>query len=213
LALREWLRSPGDIEVSFTAAIGAVVIVYTWLVVPWLGIQRWLGAAVVLLVLLLVGMRNVTGKGSWGWDRRSLWPALCWSVLATLPVLVLVWGIGSVLESTRWTGFLSKAPFLFVWAFGQQLALQTVVFEEARALYGTSRGIGVAALFFALLHLPNPFLTLVTFAAALFWSWVYSRHPNVLPLALSHAAGSLVVISSLDRGITGGMRVGWAFFL
>jgi membrane protease YdiL (CAAX protease family) len=134
-------------------------------------------------------------------------------MLLTLPVLAMLWGIGNVWESARWTGFWDRAPYLFVWALGQQMALQTVIFEEARTLYGAGRGILFSALFFALLHLPNPFLTLVTFLAALLWSWIYSRHPNVLPLALSHAAGSLVVITALDRSITGGMRVGWAFFL
>jgi membrane protease YdiL (CAAX protease family) len=199
--------------VSFVAAISAIVLVYTWLIVPWFGVQRWLGAAAILLVLLLVGVRNFVRQGSWGLERRALWPALAWSALLTLPVLILIWGMGSIFESTRWAGFWTRAPYLLIWAFGQQLALQTVFFEEARTLYGNGRGILFAALLFALLHLPNPFLTVVTFAAALVWSWIYSRHPNVVPLALSHATGSLIVIGALDRGITGGMRVGWSFFL
>jgi membrane protease YdiL (CAAX protease family) len=73
------------------------------------------------------------------------------------------------------------------------------------------RGIWIAALMFAALHLPNPFLTLMTFVASVAWCWIYDRHPNLLPLALSHAVLTLVVFYAFDDAITGRLRVGVSY--
>lgn len=91
-------------------------------------------------------------------------------------------------------------------------ALQTVLLHDAQTLMSRRAAIVVAAAMFAALHLPNPFLTLATFAAALAWCAIYSRHPNLLPLALSHALLTLVVLCALDDPVTGRLRVGAAFF-
>ncbi len=61
---------------------------------------------------------------------------------------------------------------------------------------------------FASLHLPNPFLSAVTFAGALAWCWIYSRYPNILPLALSHAVLTAAILYAFDDRITGRLRIG-----
>jgi membrane protease YdiL (CAAX protease family) len=66
----------------------------------------------------------------------------------------------------------------------------------------------VAALLFGAVHLPNPFLSSMTAAAALLWCWLYDRYPNIIPLALSHALGTLAVLYAFDDGITGRLRIG-----
>jgi hypothetical protein len=37
------------------------------------------------------------------------------------------------------------------------------------------------------------------------------RHPNVLPLALSHALGTLAILYAFDEAITGRLRVGYSY--
>ena len=61
------------------------------------------------------------------------------------------------------------------------------------------------------MHLPNPFLAAVTFVGALAWCWIYDRHPNVIPLALSHAVATLAMLYAFDDTITGRLRVGQAY--
>ena len=39
------------------------------------------------------------------------------------------------------------------------------------------------------------------------------RYPNLIPIALSHAAASLAVLVAFGPQITGGMRVGYGYFL
>ena len=46
---------------------------------------------------------------------------------------------------------------------------------------------------------------------ALAWCWIYDRHPNMLPLALSHALLTLAILYAFDEGMTGHLRVGAAY--
>ena len=69
----------------------------------------------------------------------------------------------------------------------------------------------LAAFLFAAVHLPNPFLTAMTFAGALAWCAIYDRHPNVVPLALSHAMVTLAILHAFDDSLTGHLRIGQAY--
>ena len=104
--------------------------------------------------------------------------------------------------------FLGSLAALIPWGGAQQWILQTVVLREAQRATSRNAGIVVAALLFGAVHLPNPFLAPVTAAAALFWCWLYDRYPNIIPLALSHALGTLAVLYAFDEGITGRLRIG-----
>ena len=105
----------------------------------------------------------------------------------------------------------SSLALLIPWGLGQQFALQTVFLHESRSAVGRTAGICLAAALFASLHLPNPFLSAMTFAGALAWCWIYDRHPNLLPLALSHALLTLAILCAFDEAITGHLRVGAAY--
>ncbi len=199
---------------KFTLLTVAVVILYTWVVVPVLGVRRPIGALAVVLVLLVAVLRQVQERTRWGVVSRHFLPASGWAALLTVPILAItLWARPSVLEAMVQGRLTLVFGALFLWALGQQFSLQAVIFEEMSGSLSPGRAVWASAAVFAALHLPNPFLTAVTFVAALGWCWIYSRHPNILPLALSHAAGSLAIILTVDRSITGGMRVGYSYFL
>ena len=101
---------------------------------------------------------------------------------------------------------------LIPWGLGQQFALHTVFLREARDTFGRAAASCWRRLF-AALHLPNPFLTAMTFAGALVWCWIYDRHPDLLPLALSHALLTLAILYAFDEAMTGHLRVGAAYSL
>ena len=75
---------------------------------------------------------------------------------------------------------------------------------EAQRATSPRRGIFLAALLFGAIHLPNPFLAPVTAVAALVWCRLYDRYPNIIPLALSHALGTLAVRYAFDDVISDG---------
>ena len=110
------------------------------------------------------------------------------------------------------TGLALTFGFLFIWALGQQFALQTVFFEESlKTLKNGRKAVLIAATIFAALHLPNPFLTVATWAGAAVWCSIYRRHPNLLPLAASHAICSMALMTAFSREVTGAMRVGYSY--
>ena len=104
----------------------------------------------------------------------------------------------------------SFAP-LVPWGAAQQWVLQTVVLREAQRAWSRRAGVVIAALLFGAVHLPNPFLASITAGAALVWCWIYDRYPNVFPLAISHALGTLAILYAFDEGITGRLRIGASY--
>ena len=67
--------------------------------------------------------------------------------------------------------FLGNLAALVVWGGAQQRVLQTVVLREAQRASSRRTGIVIAALLFGAIHLPNPFLTFVTFGSGVLWCW------------------------------------------
>ena len=193
----------------FTVAVVAVVLAYTWLVAPIA--SRWTASAAGALVVALAIARAFK-TGEWGLQPTAFLPALGWSAAITAAGALVMYAAGSRLRTLHdrpdlWGNFAVLIP----WALGQQFALQTVLLRESQATVSKSAGIWLAALLFASLHLPNPFLTAATFIGALAWCRVYDRYPNLLPLALSHAILTLAILYAFDDRITGGLRVGAAY--
>ena len=97
------------------------------------------------------------------------------------------------------------------WAWGtlQQYGLTCVYYRRFRDLLGDGWGAPLAAAgVFALFHLPNLFLTPVTFIAGIISCRIYRREPNVFVLGLLHALLSMVLSHSFGPEITHEMRVG-----
>jgi membrane protease YdiL (CAAX protease family) len=194
--------------VWFSLAILAVVLAFTWVVAP---IAPGAVPVAVAVVLGLAIWRAVRSR-EWGIERSALVPALAWSAAFTAAGGVAIYVAGSRLGT--WhprPDPLVNLLVLIPWGLGQQFALHTVLLREAQAAVSRRAGVGIAALMFAALHLPNPFLTVMTGAGALAWCWIYDRYPNLLPMALSHALLTLAILYAFDDAVTGRLRVGAAY--
>ena len=194
---------------KFSLPLLAVIVVYTWILDP---LTPGWAAHVVTLIVLALSLAKAIRSGEWGLRPAAFLPALRDAVALTLPALGVIYAVGSergTLHARAHPG--RDLALLMVWAAGQQFALQTVLLRETQAVTSRRVGIVLAAALFGALHLPNPFLAPVTFLAALGWCWIYDRHPNLLPLALSHAVSTLVILSALDAGLTGRLRIGYAY--
>jgi membrane protease YdiL (CAAX protease family) len=196
--------------VRYTAAIAAIILGYTWIAAPLVTVRGpWLILPVVL-ILGLCAMHNRRTR-DWGFSGNAFWPALGWSSILTLALGAILWEVGHRLGG----GPHRPAPLLdfayvMVWGGAQQFVLHTVVFSEARAAAGRA-AVPVAAAIFAAFHLPNPFLTAVTFTGGLIWCAIYARYPNIIPLALSHAAATVIILLSFPVSVTGALRTGWRY--
>jgi hypothetical protein len=136
-------------------------------------------------------------------------------LLVTVGLLVVGWLYGS-LNFLRWRGGLQLGglPTLgVVWGLVQQFALQSFINRRAQILWGRgARSVLLVATLFALLHFPNPALTVATFAGGLVSAAVYQRAPNLYALALSHGLMTWVLVSTLPPSLLKGLRVGYKFF-
>jgi membrane protease YdiL (CAAX protease family) len=195
--------------VPFTLAIFAIILSYIWLFEP-----TATGAVRAVPVVLVVALALVKAArtGDWGFRADAFLPALVKVAWTTTIAVIVVLAIGEALDTLHPRRAVGRnLAFLTLWGGGQQFVLQTVVFREARALMPRAAAIVVAAGMFAAVHLPNPFLAPVTFAAGLLWCWIYSRHPNIIPLAMSHALGTEAVLHAFNNDLTGHLRIGAAF--
>jgi membrane protease YdiL (CAAX protease family) len=189
--------------------IVATVLVYTWLIAP---ITPRASVAVPVVVVLGLALFRAIRTGEWGFNRQAFLPALSQTAVVTtvaaVPIVLAGWRADTWHDAhNAW----NRLALLIPWALGQQFVLQTALLRDAQRAAGRPGGILVAALAFAALHAPNPLLTAATFAGAMTWCWLYDRHPNVVPLALSHAVLTLVVLYALDNDAIGGLRVGGAY--
>jgi len=103
---------------------------------------------------------------------------------------------------------------LFVRGLVQQYPLQGFINRRAQMVWGRgARSTVFVASVFALLHLPNPWLTAATFCGGLLWAWQYQRAPNLLAAAFSHSLMTIVLVTTVPYSSLRGMRVGYGYFL
>jgi membrane protease YdiL (CAAX protease family) len=196
-------------KLRFSLLILAIIAGYTWVLAP--RTPRWVAHLVTTIVVALAVAR-ATRTGEWGLRREAFLPALRGAAAFTLLAALAIYAVGSVLGKLPGREHPGRdLAFLVPWALGQQFALQTVLLREAQAATSRGKGIVLAAAIFGALHLPNPFLTLVTVLGALVWCRLYDRHPNLIPAALSHALLTLAILSCFDPRITGRLRVGYSY--
>jgi len=190
----------------FTLAIFATILGYTWVLEP-RGVPVAVPAVLVVSIALLNGWRS----GEWGLSPRALLPAARAAVLFTAPAVLVVLGAGMAFGTLHDRGSVRDLAVLIPWGAAQQWVLQTVVLREAQRLTSRKTSIVIASALFALVHAPNPFLMLTTFAGALGWCAIFARYANILPLGISHAIATLALLYAFDDGITGRLRIGDAY--
>jgi hypothetical protein len=196
---------------KYTAAIAAIILGYTWIGAPLVSVRGpWLVVPVVL-VLGLCALHN-RRTHDWGFSGKAFWPALAWSAAATAVLGAALWWIGHAMgPPPRRDAPLLDFLYVIVWGGSQQFVLQTVILREAQSVFGRA-AVPVAASIFAAFHLPNPFLMIVTSVGGLIWCAIYARHPNILALALSHAAATVIILLSFNPSVTNALRTGWRYF-
>lgn len=195
----------------FTLAILSTIVCYTWFLDH--RFPRDL-VKVAIAIVAALGLWHALRTGEWGFERRAFLPALRLAAWVTIPTVLTILAAGfaiGTLHDRR--DFLGSLGPLVLWGGAQQWILQTIVLREAQRATSRRAGVLLAAVLFAGVHLPNPFLTAVTLVGGLVWCAIYARHPNILPLALSHGLGTLAILYAFDPSLTGRLRIGYSYLL
>lgn len=173
--------------------------------------------AVAFMLLSHRARRESARDVGWRLDNfRAAARLLLPPMLAVSAALVGFGWYAGTLDLGRWEGgqsILGMPVLSLLWGPLQQYALQGFINRRAQILLGRGDlSVLLVGLLFALFHLPNPWLTLATFAAGLFWAWVYQRAPNLLAIGISHGVMTWVLISSVPPAALHNLRVGYKFF-
>lgn len=137
-------------------------------------------------------------------------------ILIGVLCLVLGWWFGGELNFLRWHAGRPIAGQLllgFGWGLLQQYVLQGFINRRLQIALGRGwLSVLLVALVFGGLHLPNPWLSLVTLAGGAIWATVYQRAPNLFALAVSHSLMTWVLVSTLPASALNHLRIGFKYF-
>ncbi len=165
---------------------------------------------------LAAHMRAGERPADLGLRLDNLGPASRNAALATLPIAIALLGVGALLGSIEFPPLARWPKILFegsVWGTIQQYGLLCIYYRRFGELLPGPRGRMLAAsAVFGLLHVPNPFLALATFAAGALSCWLYRREPNLIVLGIMHGVIAFLMVETLPDSITMGMRVGPGYF-
>lgn len=193
----------------YSIAIVGIVLAWTWVLAP-----RVAGSYVVAAGAAVIGLTVLHDwrRREWGLAPGATAGASRGALVVTVVAVLAIVGAGAALGTLHdRRDFLGSLGPLVIWGAAQQWVLQTVLLREAQRATSRRAGILLAAVLFAVVHLPNPVLTALTFGGALLWCAIYDRHPTIVPLAISHALATLALRYAFDAELLGRLRVGAAY--
>lgn len=160
-------------------------------------------------ILMLMGLilaaysiqKGITAR-SLGFRKDNLKKALIFSVILSVVSIALVFVLFNLRIISDWKGqgetFWFLLFYVFISAPIQEFIFRSLMFFELKQFLGSKKWfiIILSAIVFSMAHVffKNWGVMAVTFAAGLFWGWMYDETHNFWGVALSHAIIGAVAV-------------------
>ena len=197
---------------ELVSAYGLILAVI-WTPMPVQRALYWM-AIVVVIGLTVLRRERLQALGlAPAHTLQSVWIIAAAAALAILAVLTAQWlgtlhalpRIGHLSARTRIIGYV-------IWSVVQEFLVQVFVLTRLmRLLERRSLAIALTALLFAIAHVPNPILILLTLIWGLIASPLFLRYRNLYTLGLAHAILGLCVAVTVPDAMHHHMRVGLGY--
>ena len=221
------LAAPGSkrrARIELAVAYGMILLVI-WTPRPF---QRflWMAAAGTVAAMMCLPFDGLSALGM----RRENFFRSLWVVGAALVFAAIAVAVSSELHTLGlpaprtadpggWSEFMSRAKLLLktywgyaLWTFVQQFLLQGFFLLRLLRLLPGPKSAGFAAAgLFALAHLPNPVLTVVTLIWGFAACMLFLRYRNLHTLAIAHAIFGITIAITVPGPVIHNMRVGLGY--
>jgi membrane protease YdiL (CAAX protease family) len=182
----------------------------------------WTPRSLPHTLLITAAVVSVAWFGFRGRNREALgfvWPSrrgtmailvIGCGVAVAIPLLAMASG-HPVPANPDWPKFHNVWPYV-IWALGQQFLLQSYFYLRFESLFGARAAVVVSTVLFALLHVPNLPLTVMTFVGGFFFTEMFRIYRSLYPLGIAHAALGIAIAYSFPDSLMHHMRVGLSYW-
>jgi membrane protease YdiL (CAAX protease family) len=186
----------------------ALILLVCWTPRPW---QRflWLLAAASVAIVATISHDGTVAMGL----RRANFFRSLWVVGAALVIAAAAVSLASVLHTLHMPGglvlFIQTYWAYALWACIQQFLLLGFFLPRCLGMLGARKPAAIlAAVLFAIAHLPNPILTPITLLWGLAACQIFLHYRNLYPLAMAHAIVGISIAITVPGPVDHNMRVG-----
>lgn len=211
------VSAPKSLALWEIVSVVTSCLIAEWVVLSFAGESKLIGAIPILSACgLMAFSHRARGETLYqiGFRTDDLRSSCGLLLLPTGAALLLIVAAGWFLNRSIFAGhFNARYLLLPFWALLQQYALNGFINRRAQLALGKGwKSIALVAVIFALLHLPNPLLAMLTLIGGVIWATAYQRQPNLFALALSHTAVSLTLALTVSANLLNSLRVGFKYF-
>lgn len=188
--------------------IYALILAVIWTPRPWQA-ALWVIAGAIVLYIAWLSFEGLRPMGLCTANLvRSLW-AVAFALAVAGIAMVFAVRLHTLHMPQTAFQFLHKYGLYVLWAAVQQIVLQWFFLSRSlRLLPDATSAAAFTAGLFAIAHLPNPFLTLITLVFGLASCLFFLHYRNLVPLAIAHAILGVCIGITVPGAIDHNMRVG-----